>query len=944
MRHRWITSSLLVSALAFLATPVAVQAGTTWYVDIQANASPDGTTWCSAYTGLETALAVAQPGDEIRVAEGTYRPDQGTGDRTATFRLVDRVGVFGGYAGCGAADPDARNVAVYSTVLSGDLNGDDEADFTNYGDNSYHVVTYDDPNATNVVLDGFTISGGNADGTGPGFSNQGGGIQIRSETIHCIPGGPTIRNCVIRDNWAANHGAANNHALASVFENCVFRSNFAGHHAGGLLIQSGSATVRNCSFLYNVTTGDGGGVWALHDDDPSCADPSEPLFENCNFTGNRALHRGGSTGRGGGLFNARNNPTITGCTFRFNEAFFFGGGSYINQANSVVRDCQFIDNFSPGHIDEMGSGNGGGLWIGSTTSQVTNCLFLRNSARSYGGGLTTSGGEGVVSGCLFLENFDTGRGGGIRIGGGFQTIVDCLFDNNQARVKAGGLHLEGTGIANVLNTVFRNNYARQWGGAFSISNGQVSFGNCLMVGNSTDQEGGMAKLTHAALTMVNSTLAFNSSPRASAIWTDSFQQASPSTVDLSNCILWNGGDEIRSNDNSLFTIRHSDVQGGWAGVGNIATDPMFADAAGLDGQIGTYDDNLRLAAGSPCVSAGDAAALMSDLADLDGDGDTFEVLPIDLDEQPRITGLTVDMGAYERSELCPPGWFSVDGHEPCTPCQAGSSQSESGATQCLACPVGMYQPLSQSEQCEPCDAGTYQPATGQTSCLACGCGDGDPCTADSCDVSSGACENEPVVGCGLLCGPGWFSDTGAEVCDRCSPGTYQPNEGATACILCEPGTAQAISAALECRECDVGTYQPDAGQAECIDCLCDDGLVCTLDTCDSLTGGCSFEWMSGCPLPCPPGWHQVPLNDTCAPCSEGTYQPNTGQASCLDCDCHDGNPATLDSCDAVTGTCQYEEIFIGDAVPAIQPWALIATVIMILGIGAVVLRHPVLRL
>ena len=186
----------VVSVLLFPWLITATAAAAPVYVDPEGTCVPkDGSSWCNAYDNLQIAIALATINTEIRVAQGTYRPDGGTGDRLATFLLRDGVVINGGYAGFGEADPDARDVALYETILSGDLNGDDGPDFANYADNSYHILTYNDPNAEDVVLDGFTISHGNADGTGPAgtITNQGGAIHIRGNSQICISGGPTIR-------------------------------------------------------------------------------------------------------------------------------------------------------------------------------------------------------------------------------------------------------------------------------------------------------------------------------------------------------------------------------------------------------------------------------------------------------------------------------------------------------------------------------------------------------------------------------------------------------------------------------------------------------------------------------------------------------------------------------------------------------------------------------
>ena len=97
---------LLCVLVSFLSCTSLAWAGQVWYVDGQASGPPnDGTTWCTAFTDLQDALTVATAGDEIRVANGRYTPDGGSGVRTATFRLLDGVALLGGYAGCG--EPDA---------------------------------------------------------------------------------------------------------------------------------------------------------------------------------------------------------------------------------------------------------------------------------------------------------------------------------------------------------------------------------------------------------------------------------------------------------------------------------------------------------------------------------------------------------------------------------------------------------------------------------------------------------------------------------------------------------------------------------------------------------------------------------------------------------------------------------------------------------------------
>ena len=118
--------AILVLVLVPALCAFSVRGETVIFVDGDASAEPhDGSTWCNAFVTLDEALDAASPGDIIRIAGGTYKPDPtGLPDpREATFQLVNAVRVEGGYAGCGAPDPDERDFDLHETILSGDLNG-----------------------------------------------------------------------------------------------------------------------------------------------------------------------------------------------------------------------------------------------------------------------------------------------------------------------------------------------------------------------------------------------------------------------------------------------------------------------------------------------------------------------------------------------------------------------------------------------------------------------------------------------------------------------------------------------------------------------------------------------------------------------------------------------------------------------------------------------------
>ncbi len=262
----------------------------------------------------------------------------------------------------------------------------------------------------------------------------------------------------------------------------------------------------------------------------------------------------------------------------------------------------------------------------------------------------------TINGFTITNGFVDAGGGGICCYDGSPTISHCIFSGNWA-IAGGGIFIdveENSTISPILtNCIFLENSA-DYGGAIGIGSwmgeNNATLVNCLFRDNSAALFGGVMDvwnyLGSTDIELINCTLAGNSAPNGNALSFDSDLQAYPSNLQVSNCILWNGNDEIWNGDGSTITINYSDIQSGWSGPGenNINVDPNFIDAD---------NDNFHLLAGSQCIDAGDNNALPPDTADLDGDGNTTEPTPWDLDGNPRIIGDEVDMGCYESSSIDP---------------------------------------------------------------------------------------------------------------------------------------------------------------------------------------------------------------------------------------------------------------------------------------------------
>jgi len=236
-------------------------------VDQNAQGSNSGRSWVDAFTVLQSALAGSVDGDTIRIADGTYKPTDTT-DRSSSFVLRNAVGMYGGYAGYGANDPDARDPVAYLTILSGDIG------IVGTGsDNSYHVVTAIGVAGT-TVLDGITVTLGNANGS---ESNQsrGGGLYLQGSS-------PMLTNCTFVANSASSGGGMSNSSSSPTLTNCAFVANSASS-GGGMSNSSSSPTLTNCTFVANSASS-GGGMSNYS---------SSPTLTNCTFSGNS----------GGGIFN-----------------------------------------------------------------------------------------------------------------------------------------------------------------------------------------------------------------------------------------------------------------------------------------------------------------------------------------------------------------------------------------------------------------------------------------------------------------------------------------------------------------------------------------------------------------------------------------------------------------------------------------------------------------
>ena len=388
--------------VAYAEGQLAIRVGTPMpvvFVDAGVASSGDGASWETAFQTLQQALSVAAQSwgatNEIWVAAGTYLPDEpyASDDPSATFQLQDGLAIYGGFL-TGQAFWD-RDFVNNVTTLSGNIGGT--------AGNSVHVVTGGGVGST-AVLDGFTISGGNANGSA--YPNdRGGGVWNAA-------GSPTIRNCVIAQNSAAYGGGMSNAQGSPTISNCAFTSNNASY-GGGVLNYGGSGAI----------------------------------ITDCAFTGNTADYGAGMENETGSA------PTIQRGTFSGNEAWVSGGGMHNGSgASPVLRHCTFTGNQAD---------TGGGIYSAGQIAEVAACQFLANTATTSGGGLSNNGSGSYVN-CVFSRN-TAGTGAGFSNEAGNPSLTNCTFTGNVAAYEGGALVTPPGNVPTLVNCILWNDTPGEFG-------------------------------------------------------------------------------------------------------------------------------------------------------------------------------------------------------------------------------------------------------------------------------------------------------------------------------------------------------------------------------------------------------------------------------------------------------------------------------------------------
>ena len=241
---------------------------------------------------------------------------------------------------------------------------------------------------------------------------------------------PVFENCRFWDNSAWMGGAAViDEASSPKFVDCIFNGNDAGFGGAVCVLENSSPTFRRVVFVDNrarstddtehgSTPGFGGAVYVRD---------SDPLFEDCEFSGNRADDWGMIFGHGGGgLYLSNSSPTLVRCTISGNGADPdngpTGGGVHMAGASAPHFDACIV----------AFSEEGAGILAETPESQpsFSCCDVFGNAGGDYLGFADPTGADGNISADPFFCDLP---GGDYSLAG----YSPCLPENNACALQIG---------------------------------------------------------------------------------------------------------------------------------------------------------------------------------------------------------------------------------------------------------------------------------------------------------------------------------------------------------------------------------------------------------------------------------------------------------------------------------------------------------------------------
>jgi parallel beta-helix repeat protein len=345
------------------------------------------------------------------------------------------VALYGGFNGT-ESSLSKRNWTTNVTTIDGST--------ARGGSPAYHVVTMD--SITSSTIDGFTITGGNANGGGTN-NNDGGGILCLSLNDTNL-----IANNTVMGNSAVGYGGGIccNFSSPTITNNTV-SGNSGNYCAGGIFCHNySSPEMTNNTISGNSTSGSGGAIY--------CLDYSSPVITKNTITGNVA------NGHAGGILCVFSTPEITNNTISGNSSSATGGGITCTSSSPLISNNTITANSAVGGGDR----HGGGIACYDSSPVISNNTITANSASDQGGGIFCFNNScPTITNNIISGNSAVLYGGGIACSSSSPGITNNIVSGNSSAQCGAGVYCQTNSSPSIINNTISGNSAYYYGGGIA---------------------------------------------------------------------------------------------------------------------------------------------------------------------------------------------------------------------------------------------------------------------------------------------------------------------------------------------------------------------------------------------------------------------------------------------------------------------------------------------
>lgn len=345
----------------------------------------------------------------------------------------------------------------------------------------------------------------------------------------------------------------------------------------------------------------------------------------------------------GGFPNDDNTADMDDRDWINNETILMGNNnSVIKNYSNGLDGTAILDGFK---ITGGATDIGGGVYNTNTSPTFNNIIITENDADNYAGGMYNNNSSPVLNNVTISQNTANNNGGGLyNINNSNPILTNVSIVQNLVTRYSGGGIINYDSSPVLTNVTIRGNSANYYGGGIcNYNDSSPTLLNVDINGNTGYLAGGGVFNSESSPTLTNVTISANWATDGGGIYNVLALPVLNNTIILGNRKgVYNntgGGIDINSSHNLIQTgYETSEAEFDGNPIPNSTASDIFVNPL-YPGQVwGDY----RLKEGSWAIDQGDNSLYTGNInSDLDRDGNL------------RLSGNTIDLGAYEFPIPCP---------------------------------------------------------------------------------------------------------------------------------------------------------------------------------------------------------------------------------------------------------------------------------------------------